>query len=289
MTERYPWHDDILADLRKRSQRGVLPAAIGLSCAEGWGGRALLIRAAMQLLDLTRDITPEEFAHPDFRWIVPDGAIIKIDQIRALNAFAAQTPQIAKRKVAAVFDAHLLNINAANTLLKTLEEPPPNTHVLLCTPYWSRLLPTIRSRCQRLQVRTNDQQAQQWLTDQGLSFSMESFALAGHAPLTLHEQVTQIDVQGFVTRVAAARAFGSLVDEAVESGPTTLLAGWYRLLIQQQRGRPSRLLLAFADELNESRRMIETSNSTNIRLTLERLFYLWQQIDKPRGRQQPTV
>ena len=60
-------------------------------------------------------------------------ALIKIDQVRALNAFAVQTPQIAKRKVAAVFDAHLLNVNAANTLLKTLEEPPQNTHILLCT------------------------------------------------------------------------------------------------------------------------------------------------------------
>ena len=49
-------------------------------------------------------------------------------------------------------------------------------------------------------------------------------------------------------------------------------------LIQQQSERPSRVLLAFAEELMDTRRMIETSNTTNIRLALERLFYLWQQV-----------
>ena len=121
----------------------------------------------MQLLGIESDKAPEDIAHPDFRWVVPDGAVIKIDQVRALNAFAVQTRQMANRKVAAVFDAHLLNVNAANTLLKTLEEPPPNTHIVLCTPYWSRLLPTIRSRCQYLQVSANTQQAQEWLRAQG--------------------------------------------------------------------------------------------------------------------------
>ena len=119
--------------------------------------------------------------------------MIKIDQVRAQNAFAVQTPQMAKRKVAAVFDAHLLNVNAANTLLKTLEEPPRNTHILLCTPYWSRLLPTIRSRCQYLQVSADTQQAQDWLQTQGVAFSEERFAQAGYAPITMLEQFAELD------------------------------------------------------------------------------------------------
>ena len=45
----------------------------------------------MQLLGIESDKAPEDIAHPDFRWVVPDGTVIKIDQVRALNAFAVQT------------------------------------------------------------------------------------------------------------------------------------------------------------------------------------------------------
>ena len=278
MIDAYPWHDEVLADIDDRAHREVLPSAIGLSCAEGWGGRSLLVRVAKQLLGVTKQINPEEFAHPDFRWIVPDGAVIKIDQIRALNAFAVQTPQMAKRKVAAVLNAHLLNPNAANTLLKTLEEPPANTHILLCTPYWSRLLPTIRSRCQCFQIKTNEEQAKQWLAKNHIELTQGLFAQAGYAPLSLQDQT--VDLESFVARILSAKALGALVDEAIEANPAIFLGGWYRLLIAKQHAGPSRSLLAFAEELNDARRMIETSNSTNIRLALERLFFLWQQINK---------
>jgi DNA polymerase-3 subunit delta' len=285
MFESYPWHDDVLLAITERLQQGVLPAAIGLSCAEGWGGRALLAAATLLLLELPEDKDPEELAHPDFRWVAPEGAAIKIDQIRALNAFAVQTSQIAPRKVVAVLDAHLMNVNAANTLLKTLEEPPANTHILLCTPYWNRLLPTIRSRCQSFQVQAAPGQADTWLQQQAVPFSPQRFAQAGYAPLTMRDQFAELDVDEWLNKVATAAQFSALVDDALEIGAPLLLAAWYRVLVQQQNARPSRVLLAFAEELIDTRRMIETSNSTNIRLALERLFHLWQQVSKRVQRQ----
>ena len=285
MSEPYPWHGEVLLAIAQRLQQGALPAAIGLSCAEGWGGRALLSAATLLLLELPADKDPEELAHPDFRWVAPEGAAIKIDQIRALNAFAVQTPQIAPRKVAAVLDAHLMNVNAANTLLKTLEEPPPNTHILLCTPYWNRLLPTIRSRCQSFQVQAGVGQAEAWLQQQAVPFSPQRFAQAGYAPLTMRDQFAELDVDAWINKVATASQFGELVNDAIETGAPLLLAAWYRVLIQQQSKQPNRVLLAFAEELIDTRRMIETSNSTNIRLALERLFHLWQQVSKRLPRQ----
>lgn len=280
MSEPYPWHSEVLLAITQRLRQGALPAAIGLSCAEGWGGRALLSTVTLLLLELPADKDPEELAHPDFRWVAPEGAAIKIDQIRALNAFAVQTPQIAPRKVVAVLDAHLMNVNAANTLLKTLEEPPPNTHILLCTPYWNRLLPTIRSRCQSFQVQAGVGQAEAWLQQQAVPFSPQRFAQAGYAPLTMRDQFAELDVDAWISKVATASQFGGLVDDAIEIGAPLLLAAWYRVLIQQQSKQPNRVLLAFAEELIDTRRMIETSNSTNIRLALERLFHLWQQVSK---------
>ena len=287
--DRYPWHDDVLSSLSARSDSGSLPAAIGLSCPLGWGGRSLLARAATMLLGVDGDKDPQEIAHPDFRWIAPDGVLIKIDQVRALNAFVVQTPQIAGRKVAGIYNAHLLNVNAANTLLKTLEEPPGNTHILLCTPYWSRLLPTIRSRCQRFQVNPSQAQAQQWLVDQGVAFSQQKFVQAGYAPIAYLEHSESLDLDEMLREVSRAQHFSAIVEQALAADVPQLLAAWYRFLIHRQSEQPSRALLAFADELSDARRMIEMSSAANSRLILERLFHLWQQVQALQRRQQKSA
>lgn len=283
--ERYPWHDDALSALAARADNASLPAAIGLACPLGWGGRSLLARSAALLLGLEQEKDPEDIAHPDFRWIAPDGIVIKIYQVRALNAFAVQTPQIAGRKVAAVHDAHLLTVNAANTLLKTLEEPPANTHIILCTPYWSRLLPTIRSRCQRFQVVPSQSQAQHWLDQQCVEFSQQKFVEAGYAPLAYLEQSEGLDLGALLEEIARAQHFSTIVDRVLATDVPQLLAAWYRLLIHRQSEQPNRGLLAFADELSHARRMIEMSSGANSRLILERLFYLWQQLEAMQHRQ----
>ena len=72
--------------------------------------------------------------------------------------------------------------------------------------------------------------------------------------------------------IAQAQHFGTYVDQFIDMGTSLLLGGWYRLLIQTQQQQANRASLAFAEELNETRRMIEVSNSTNVRLALERLF-----------------
>jgi hypothetical protein len=78
------------------------------------------------------------------------------------------------------------------------------------------------------------------------------------------------------------------VDQFIDMGTGRILGSWYRLLIQRQQDQADRASLAFADELNETQRMIETSNSTNVRLALERLFHLWQQLTAHQQRQRQT-
>jgi DNA polymerase-3 subunit delta' len=79
--------------------------------------------------------------------------VITVDEVRRLKSFLAHTSEAGASRVVIVDTADLLNINAANALLKSLEEPPPRTIFLLLTSTPGRLLPTIRSRCRVLDLR----------------------------------------------------------------------------------------------------------------------------------------
>ena len=94
-------------------------------------------------------------SHADLRTVdlVEDAKRISVDQVRELNRFLLHTAQIGRRKVAIVRRADLLNRNAANALLKTLEEPPPDTLILLLADRPGGLLPTIRSRCRQWRIQ----------------------------------------------------------------------------------------------------------------------------------------
>jgi DNA polymerase-3 subunit delta' len=97
-------------------------------------------------------------SHPDFQWVGPDAESksgeIKIEAIRALAGGAVLTAQSGGHKVVLIQPAHRMNTPAANSLLKTLEEPTRDTLLMLLTDQPARLLPTIRSRCQQVLFET---------------------------------------------------------------------------------------------------------------------------------------
>lgn len=88
--------------------------------------------------------------HPDLHPVEPDGAFIKIDQIRELQRELVLRPIEAPLKACIIRDADRLNPAAGNALLKTLEEPPGNALMILLTTNLDGVLPTVRSRCQLL-------------------------------------------------------------------------------------------------------------------------------------------
>jgi DNA polymerase III gamma/tau subunit len=108
--------------------------------------------------------------HPDFFTLSPVGKIniIKIEAIRELIDRVQKTPNMGDQKVFVLFEAHRLNKNAANALLKTLEEPPADTTLFLTTHSKNFLLPTIISRCSLHHLPENPveilpQVLQEWL------------------------------------------------------------------------------------------------------------------------------
>jgi DNA polymerase III subunit delta' len=104
--------------------------------------------------------------HPDAHWIAPEesGKMIKIDQVRAVVEFVAQTAQQGGRKVVVLEPAEAMNRSSANALLKTLEEPAGAATLILLSDAPGRLLPTIRSRCQRIDFPVPPEaEVRQWL------------------------------------------------------------------------------------------------------------------------------
>lgn len=153
-------------------------------------------------------------SHPDLRAYAPEKSrMVKVDQVRALSAFAVASPQVAQRKIAIIDRADQLNINAANALLKTLEEPQPDVTLLLLQESGRPLLPTIRSRCQIMTIPTPDTDtANQWLVHETQALD-ES---ARPAPETLAKALM---LSGNAPRLALEYATGDFIglrDEALE-------------------------------------------------------------------------
>jgi len=93
--------------------------------------------------------------HADVRFVVPDGLSISVGEMRALVLRAASTPSAGRWQVLVIEDADRLTEAAGNALLKAIEEPPPRTVFLLCTPstHPDDISVTIRSRCRVVSLR----------------------------------------------------------------------------------------------------------------------------------------
>lgn len=114
---------------------------------------------------------------------------IRVEQIRALADFLGIASHRAGRRVVLLAPADALNVFAANTLLKMLEEPPPATVFVLVSDALDEVLPTIRSRCVLVQVPLPEAASSlSWLAGQGVADPMAALAFAGGAPLAALEQ-----------------------------------------------------------------------------------------------------
>jgi DNA polymerase-3 subunit delta' len=285
-----PWQQDIERDVAERLAADRLAHALLVTGPPGWGERTLASRLALRVLGLDPDLDAEQLAHPDFRWIRPDGAVIPVDAVRELAEFAQGTPQAGRRKAAVLQDAHAMNRNAANALLKTLEEPPSGTHLLLVTAMPGRLPATVRSRCQRLSIRPDAAAATQWLaaTVPAADLASHSFEHGG-APIAVAEASAD-GAAPLEPLLFAALSGGNPVTLAralVELDLAGAIGRWMRhvagLLAGQKRfpslaKTPPREFARFADELVWVRGQLLASNSVNAQLMAERLLVLWRSL-----------
>ena len=152
------------------------PKGVGKASFAHAAARRVLAEAAGPSFDLpgieTDDNHPivklvEAGSHPDMRWLerLTDEKTdklkrnISVDQIRGLAELFGLSPAMSDWRVAIIDTVDELEAAGANALLKMLEEPPPNTLFLLVSHAPGRLLPTIRSRCRRLEFDKLDDDA----------------------------------------------------------------------------------------------------------------------------------
>ena len=146
--------------------------------------------------------------------------IIGVDTIRALTGKLSSTAGQGLRKVALIYPADAMNINAANALLKFLEEPTPATHLLLITADPFQLPATVRSRCSRLEVAAPETAvALAWLerlTD-NVSEDAKTLLQQGWGPLEIADLITELPAGGYraldqttLTSAAEGDAAGAL-------------------------------------------------------------------------------
>ena len=206
----YPWLIPLWQRLHAQAQS--LPHALLLEGPRGIGKRDFALAYSKALLCETPSPTGEacgecaachwlaQDSHPDFRLLEPISAEeeggaedaapsrkkreINIAQVRGLADFVNLSSHRAGARVVLIHPAETLNPAASNALLKTLEEPSPNTHFLLVSDQPHFLLPTIKSRSQRISMpQPSPDQAADWLKQQGVQEAELCLALAGGAPL----------------------------------------------------------------------------------------------------------
>ncbi len=172
-----PWQSDAWSAVEQRLAAGRLPHAILLAGPAGIGKRQFASVLAARMLCLQPNgglacgvcktcTVRAAGSHPDFLELYPDegSRVIKIDQVRELISFASKTPALGANKLAMLWPAEAMNLNAANALLKCLEEPSPSTTLLLVSHQPGSLPATVRSRCQSISLPVpGRQQSLAWL------------------------------------------------------------------------------------------------------------------------------
>ncbi len=186
MADVYPWHQATWQLLLQSRTRQAMPHAMIISGLSGIGKTHFTQALSAWLLcpqPTERGACGQckscqlwqAESHPDYRFLQAQtdektgktSRVIKVDQVRDVVSFLNKSAQLNGYRVVVIQPADILNTNAANSLLKTLEEPGAKTAIILLTDQPLALLPTIRSRCQHFVLSVPSVlQAQAWLAPQ---------------------------------------------------------------------------------------------------------------------------
>ncbi|MDE0420985.1 MAG: hypothetical protein OXK76_08870 [Gammaproteobacteria bacterium] len=280
-----PWLVDTLDALRGTSAR--LPHALLIHGPPGWGEERIANALALDLMRLEPGLDAREVAHPDLRWLQPEDGVIKVDSVRLIVDFLVHTPQSAGRKIAVIEDADRMNVNAANALLKSLEEPPPESFIALSTSAPERLLPTVRSRCQEARIRPGTgHEVRAWLDENGIDRQAASqlaveYAGAPYAIIAAVER-GQTPLWTHLDRAARSASVARMVADALrEEGLVDLLERWMRIvhrLLREWSAAERPLLLDFAAELAKVRGAALVNTGLNRSMQVQRLLLLWHEL-----------
>lgn len=242
----YPWQTTQWQHIQLQQQANKLPHALLLTGDEGLGKQDFALNMAFGLLcqkpieglacgECSACQLIAAQTHPDLFILQAEekGKAIKVDEVRQLSASLHLTSQYGGYKVAVIVDAHNMNINASNSLLKTLEEPAQDSVLILVSSNPAKLPITVRSRCQRINFSVpSDAVATAWLEVEGVSDARDILRLAHGAPL-LAKQLLDTDLQDhhkqLISALMALANNQPLLEqvERLHKLPTSYLLNWF--------------------------------------------------------------
>ena len=303
------WHEEMANAWLDRIRHGRKPHAVLLTGPPGVGKRAAATwMACHQLLDGFDAALPEyplaPVDHADLRYVSPpeDKTTIGIEQIRDLVGDLSLTSYEGRGKVAIIEPANAMTVNAANSLLKTLEEPPGDALLVLVADRHGRLPATIFSRCQRIEFQPPaEPDGLAWLDrlQPGANWP-EALALAGNAPIGAIEALEQLETHAAMRQdlvnLSAGQASPLEVAARWVKLDTVFVLNWLSRQVQKAilaasagaRGSTAsvfdksvahrvdrRNLFCYLDTINRLRG--QPSGSYNVQLTLESLLIDWSE------------
>lgn len=260
--------------------------------------RALLCRTGTGCGDCTQCRKVDHNNHPDIHLLDADGATIKIDQVRELQKELALKPLEGQHKICLIDGAEYLNPAAANALLKTLEEPQPNTLIILLSSRPESLLVTIRSRCQKLPFqRLPKQRLAEVLTDRLELGEVEASVLAALSDGSFKKALGQnrelyLERRRALLRSLSALSSGSTIplfklaeelagDKDILPEILEIFQAFYRDLLLLKHGRPQ------SDLVNQD--LLETLHRQAGHETTESLLQKLQALEAGRYHLQRNV
>jgi len=314
----HPWNQELWQHLTLEPERAN--HALLFNGARGLGKQALALSLAHFVLTGTHSQSASLFdaaSHPDLHVIMPEAEVtenllgqfaqrylqahagkprktITIDQIRALTDALTTHPHIATTRVILIFHAQTMNRNAANALLKSLEEPPANTLFIVVSDEVSKLAKTVRSRCSLVNFKAPGfASGESWLKMQGELPESEiatHLAMANNSPLlalqmfrndylsalksvftdvnslwTQRSEVTQVaknwqQVGGLKSVDILQKLCTDLLRCSLSKDPESVFFPVQKSWVQSVSGKLSRTkLLEVIDELTYAKRMLATS------------------------------
>ena len=319
----YQWQEKVWGEFVDSVVEARVPHALLMSGVEGIGadhlavamGQFLLCQSPMGKIACGRCKSCLLMAsgnHPDLVIVTPEekGKQIKVDDIRQLSEFVTKTSQQGAKKIIVLQPAEALNMNAANALLKNLEEPAGDTVFILVSSSLSRVLPTIRSRCAKTALPVPEAGlALSWLNSVHVAEASTLLDVAGGAPLKAKEWFDSdyLTEQNKLLKTLEALSFAQStpIESAkawAKSEPGSILNSmmfWVEKMIRYKlggvtlaglevfepviEGRDVKILFRLRDSLSKKSAVLKSSPNLNPTLILEELMMDWQVIMRYQG------
>lgn len=305
-----PWLPARAQQLQQRVDDGRLPHALLIRGLPGSGKRAF----ARWFAEGLQCHVPQQgqscgscpscaqhrvFSHPDYRELAPEKAVIKVDEVRDLLVWLQLAAPAGRWRIALLDGADTMNTNAANSLLKTLEEPADRALLILVADHAARLPATIRSRCQEVLISADDHKASRsWLMqaasvdEAGADALLAQAAGAPYRALALSDPAVQAEdsliaqawTDLFEHKGSVGRIAGSLSDVPTSRCLSTFLR-FTALALRAQANLPSGPDPAAHERVSQVSARLSTEQWFTLRDRIERLH----RIDGPSFKTQTVL